>query len=160
MLYLLTPPAKLLWNAMPEDTIRIAKQHNGDLGKLEWDAAEEPHHVQTVIRVALRHGTECSRGIVFPAWILSEAERPQKLANLTNELVQKNAEVAAAHDGLMEAVIPGWTKFNSEQDKQLEESMSESIARAQKDADKLLNAPEIPHLVTVWERRGGMRYAH
>ena len=160
MLYLLTPSLELLWNSMPEKTIEIAKQHDGDLGRLEWAIAEEPHSPQTVVRLALRHGAECSRGIVFPAWVVSEAERPQKLAQLTAEVLQKNAEAEAASGGAMEAIAPGWTEHGKKMDKQLAESMRESIAEAQEDADAVLNAPEIPHLVSAWERMGGIRFAN
>ncbi|MBK0330404.1 hypothetical protein I8D64_03195 [Brachybacterium sp. MASK1Z-5] len=60
----------------------------------------------------------------------------------------------------MEAVIPGWTKYNAEQDRELDASMKESIARAQEDADELLSAPELPHLVSMWQRMGGIAPAH
>lgn len=156
MLYLLTPPSALLWNSMPEETLEIAKRHDRDLGQLDWDVVEDQHHAPTAIRVALRHGVACSRGIAFPAWILRKAERPQALAQQTDKLLKMNAQIAASNDGLMEAAIPGWTKNSQEQDQKLVESMQKTIAEAQEDADQLLTAPEIPHLVTAWERMGGV----
>lgn len=159
MLYLLTPSLELLWNSMPEKTIEIAKQHGGDLGRLEWAIAEEPHSPATVVQLALRHGTECSRGIVFPAWVVSEAERPQKLAQLTAESRQKSAEIEASTGSFMETVVPGWTENGKKMDKELVEAMRKSIAEAQEDADVVLNAPVIPELVSAWEQMGGTRLA-
>lgn len=156
MLYLLTPSLSLLWNSMPTDTIELAKKHGGDLGRLDWDATEEPHDPATAVRVALRYGVDCSRGMVIPAWELGQAERPIMLTRLTANLLESNAAIAANNDGVMEAVIPGWTKHSREKDQELSLSLRKSIAEAQEDADELLNAPELPHLVSAWQRMGGI----
>ncbi|MBK0330403.1 hypothetical protein I8D64_03190 [Brachybacterium sp. MASK1Z-5] len=76
MLYLLAPPYQLHWTPQPESWIDLAKEHGTDLGQIDWAPAEEPHSPSIVVRLALRYGTECSRGIVLPAWTLSQAEKP------------------------------------------------------------------------------------
>lgn len=158
MLYLLTPPYGLKWADIPETALELIRENGGDLGKLDWQDAEEPHRPAMIIHLAMRHGEPCSRGIVFPAWIVGDVARPSKLARGFAGVQASEANLAE-NDQLMEARMPGWTEQGRTLMADLEQSTHESIAEAERKASELLDAPELPHVVSAWQRMGGLTSA-
>ncbi|HJB09881.1 MAG TPA: hypothetical protein H9786_05025 [Candidatus Brachybacterium merdavium] len=154
MLHLVTPQSSVYWSDMPEQVLDIARRSGGDLGQLEWLPTEEPHDYATAVRVALRHGEMCSRGIVFRAWELIKVERPAMLTERLRATQQADAALAG-NDQLMEALMPGWIEHGRKLSQDVERSVNESIAEAQEDADTVLNAPVLPHVESGWKRMGG-----
>ncbi|ACU85515.1 hypothetical protein [Brachybacterium alimentarium] len=155
MLFLLTPPHAILWSDLPERTIDIAREHGGDLGRLDWRDTEEPHDPATVVQVALRHGEACSRGIVFPASPLIAVEEPGKLASLL-EKSQESERALAPHDEVMEALMPGWIEHGRKLSADVDESVRRTIAREQEEADAFMAAPVREDVRAAWLQMGGL----
>lgn len=156
MLYLLEPPATLKWINFPPSLAREAVQkYDADLGDLEWRSDTERQTTHDSIRVALRYGIKCSRGLVVDAIHLIDLDRPQELRRLMQEAENARAGLTS-HDELMEQLMPGWKEAGRRLEAGVDEAHAESVEEAEAEAASLLAAPADPDLVDFWRSMGGI----
>jgi hypothetical protein len=151
MLYLIQPDRTMKWTNLPRATLALAKGNGADLGELAWVDVEEEHPIDDVVRVALRHGHACSRGLVLDAGYVLDLKRPNDLRIALAESKRARGVIAES-DRLMESMAPGWTEHGQLLDEQMEAVMKQHIERADAERARLLVNPVVDHLLAHWER--------
>jgi len=163
MLYFVKPFGGLEW-AVPfgQELIETARDEGADLGLVRdwWQEAERPASTDDV-RAALRYGIEASGGIVVAAIHVITIHDPIKFRAL---IAEPEAQFAAyrAHpqvkavDEWIEQSSPGWIENGREIDKGVAESMRETLAEREAEAEEELSAPLKPELVSHWKSIGGV----
>ena len=157
MLYLVRPLGQLSWSDLPASLVlSLAGEHSVDLASLEWKPSELVPSAD-LVRLALRHGTACSAGIVVDGIIVSDFLRPAELAKLTREsrVVAERAK-AAMPEEIMEQLVPGWAEHGRKLDAAVAQSMSDEIDHSMKELEALLAAPLDEALLQHWQSLHGV----
>lgn len=144
-MFMAVPNGPLLWQDFPWDLVRQAIKQNpdADIAQVEgWRSSQSFQLNPTVLRLALRRGIACSRGIVFDNWLFPVADRAQLLA-------RSHAEASAS-----QAALPQWAQ-HPEHDVAIHESLQNSISEARTELDKELAVPAKAELVQHWRNLGG-----
>jgi len=155
MLYLLEPSTRLAWTNMPTDVVKLAREQGVDLASLDWEPSERVM-TDDMLRIALREGVACSRGLVVSGVSLAEEGRG-------DEIRQAGAAARAAHEAIrpqvevVERAIYG--KDSAAQRADLDARVAASNERAAVNADddlrEQLKQPVRNELVEHWRRLGG-----
>lgn len=155
LMYLIEPNGQVSWTDIPESMLLDAvKEHDADLGKLDWRDDTERKFTDQLLQIAIRHGVACSTGIAIPVSAISSVEQPAKLLE-AHANVAKSQQNLGASENLMEALAPGWKADTERLNSEIAKSTAESVERFQRDADKVLNTPINEELVVHWQKLGG-----
>lgn len=156
MLYLVTPH-EVLWCDMPgQTTIRLAAEHDADLGNLTWLPTESPVP-NTIVDLALRRGHPCSRGLVLDAGLVYSLTQGDRIRRAQGD-AQRAQQALRHNDQLIEQLMPGWTEHGRELDRRIAETSRQKADEADVEAAELLAGDPDPTLVEHWERLGGSAY--
>lgn len=157
MLYLVRPLGQLSWSDLPASLVlSVVGERSVDLARLDWKPSELAPSAD-LVRLALRHGTACSAGIVVDGIIVSDFLRPAELAKLTREssVVAERAKAALPNE-IMEQLMPGWGEHGRKLDADVAQSMSEEIDRSARELETLLSAPVDDDLLGHWQSLHGV----
>lgn len=160
MLYLVQPDRRLQWTAnVGQEVLDLAAQSGKDLAQLDWWEDASSRADDDVVRVALRYGQACSAGIIVDGRHVVVVRHPSELRRTFAEAAANRAEIAPAieeADRFIETQIPGWVQSGRDLDDRVEESLSQSVREADRDAMEELSrqAPK-EELVAHWARLGG-----
>lgn len=158
MLYRLTPPATLEWNAdFPAGTrsFEAAVEHGADFDKLEWQPTEHLVFSSDVLRIALRHGVTSRVGIVLSAMHTTELGRADELRLSQQQFDERQAQLRRQSGAHMESLMPGWTEAGDKLDADVRASTEEAAQEAEADLAEELAAPVRRELAEHWVRLGG-----
>jgi len=157
MLYLVRPKTRLAWNDLPTKTVlEVAREQSVDLADLVWEPSE---HELTwdIVRLALRHGTACSTGIVLPGIVLYEEQKARELRSIHADLVEARAQAYTPQlEAFLEALTPGWAESGRELDARVDASNARSVREAEDVRSRLLASAPQQALVTHWRSLGGV----
>jgi hypothetical protein len=157
MLYLITPTV-LLWNDLPGNLVlTAARDHQVDLAELDWDPSDHPID-PIIVRLALRQGVACSRGLVVRGSDLSVRFRPQELIDVKLEGDATRAKLAdwkSGQDDFMEQLIPGWTEHGRQLDASIADGLQSVFRDSVRDLQKELEAAPSEDLLAHWVGIGG-----
>lgn len=154
MLYLIEPNGPLKWDDIPTHmALEATKIHGVDLGRLPWQDSERLVTADT-IRVALRFGIPCSRGIVIEPIHLIDLDRADALTKSLADVKQSQAALSA-NDDWMETLLPGWKETGQKLEASIDASTLKSIQEAEAKATELLGSPVSKTLLSHWRTFGG-----
>lgn len=154
MLYLVKPDRTTEWSDLPADiVIDHARRGEINLNSIPWEPAERSVD-DTTLRLALRNGVPCDRGIVVNAVDVANHDRAERLAaGLVN--LQESGRALEAHDQVMEQLMPGWTDSGKKLDAEISESTRESIQEAENSLARRLEQKVDLSLAEHWLSLGG-----
>lgn len=151
MLFLVQADLKLQWINLSISTVLLVELAGADVGALSWEEVTEKHVIEDVVRLALRHGHRCSRGLVVSAAHVSDLKRSEDLRS-TLATVQSRHRPVPGSGWLLDGRAPGVTEQRRHLDERVIELTNESIARADRKRFDLLGAPVNEQLLRHWQR--------
>ncbi|MBY6679925.1 hypothetical protein HQ312_02565 [Rhodococcus sp. BP-316] len=148
MYYLIRPDRTFQWLDFPRSTIELAQENGIDLGSIEWDPAERQFD-EVTLRLALRYGIACSKGVAVGGVELVPRDRLVQLLRLNP------APSVMPHEDLMEQLVPGWRESGRELDRRVAESLERTIDEAKAEYEAAMAVAPDPALVEHWRALGG-----
>lgn len=153
MLYLLIPPATLLWCSMPGSMIK-AVDTGVDWTRLDWEASERPF-TSDLLAIALRNGVATSNGIIVDGTQIADVGRVDELRRVRRQSDAAHAQVRESHGELLEGLMPGWAVRDDELERGAHRSIETAIRETNASLATALAAPLNPDLVGHWHSLGG-----
>ena len=162
MLYLLepTPSLTVLHNRTP-GSAEILKHANTDrdvdLACLDWEPGLHPADVQILLRLALIHGTACSRGLVIDGALVAVLDRGHRLTRGYRKIDPPSVR-SPEHQGAVDqwlGIPPSVGRRRRAMDQLIETQHANDLANAMARASKLLAGAPAPALLRHWISVGG-----
>ncbi|EOM74605.1 hypothetical protein DW322_03370 [Rhodococcus rhodnii] len=151
MYYLIRPDLKLEWFDISKQTLEsVLRKNPVDLGQLQWDPADRPFDFVT-LRLALRQGIACSKGIAVAGTDLVPLDHLARLLE-----IKSLSSVELPGEDLMEALMPGWKKETARLNATIDESRRQLIEEAQEELTAALAKSASEDLVAHWSSIGGV----
>lgn len=135
------------------DIFEAADEHHVDLDRLEWLPAERGADVATV-RLALRRGRASRLGIIVDAVDVDVAAYPERVGSTHAEAVAFRPTLRSTLEKL-EGVVPGTLAAEDASNLAVDQSIADTLARADAELAADLAAEPVPELVTHWRQLGG-----
>lgn len=162
MLYLLkpTPSLTVLHNRTP-GSAEILKRARVDrdvaLASLDWKPCLHPADGQILLRLALIHGTTCSRGLVIDGSLVATLDRGNQLTRGYRKIEPprgRRPDHQRAVDHWL-GIPPSVLRRRREVDQQIETQHANDLTNAMARASKLLAGAPQPELLRHWRSVGG-----
>lgn len=162
MLYLLepTPSLTVLHNRTPGSADILKHAHTDrdvDLACLDWQPGLHPTDVQILLRLALIHGTACSRGLVIDGALVAVLDRGHQLTRGYRKIeppsVRRPDHQRAVDHWL--GIPPSVSRRRRAMDQLIETQHANDLTNAMARATKLLAGAPEPTLLRHWIRVGG-----
>jgi hypothetical protein len=162
VLYLLepTPSLTVLHNRTPgsAEILKHARvDRDVDLARLDWEPGLHPVNVQILLRLALIHGTTCSRGLVVDGALVAALDRGHQLTRGYRKIdppsVRRPDHQRAVDHWL--GIPPSVVRRRREMAQLIETQHANDLTNAMARASKLLAGAPQPALLRHWESVGG-----
>jgi hypothetical protein len=153
VLFLVEPDLKLKWINLPVTTVQLVDLAGADVGALSWVGVTDKHVIEDVVRLALRHGYRCSRGIVVNAGHVLDLKRPEDLRS-TSAAARRGPNGVTGTDWLSRSSARVWTEQGRKLDERVKALTKESIECADRKRAALLAASVNSSLLEHWEHLG------
>jgi len=162
VLYLLEPKPSLtvLHNRTPgsADILKHARtDRDVDLGRLDWEPGAHPADVEVLLRLALIHGTACSRGLVIDGALVAVLDRGHQLAGGYRRFAPPSVR-SPDHQRAVDhwlGIPPSFARRRRAVDQQIAAQHANDRTNAMAHASKLLSGDPEPALLRHWIRVGG-----
>jgi hypothetical protein len=162
VLYLLepTPSLTVLHNRTPGSTgiLEHARtDRDVDLACLDWEPGLHPADVQILLRLALIHGTACSRGLVIDGALVAVLDRGHQLSRGYRKIEPpslRSPDHQRAVDQWL-GIPPSVERRRRARDQLIETQNANDLTSAMARASKLLAGAPEPALLRHWLSVGG-----
>lgn len=156
MLCRLRPPATLEWSDVPgTSALEAVVRHDADLDRLDWQPTESRGFSKDVLRIALRHGTATSSGIVLDALHAIDLGRADDIRLSQQAVDESQHRLRDSHGALMEHLMPGSNAIDQELADRVRESSDQAVREAEEDLAEVLAAPVNTEFARHWTALGG-----
>jgi hypothetical protein len=162
VLYLLepTPSLTVLHNRTPgsAELLKHARtDRDVDLSCLDWEPGAHPADANVLLRLALVHGTICSRGLVIDGALVAILDRGHQLIRGYRQIEPpsvRSPEHQRAVDQWL-GIPPSVQRRRRAIDQRIETQHANDLANATARASQLLSGVPEPALLRHWIRVGG-----
>jgi len=113
MLLLVQPDLTLKCINLSISTVQLVIMAGADVGALSWEGVLEKYLIADVVRLYLRHGYRCSRGLVVDAVHASAVRQPAELRSSLAAAQSVNTGCAESKE-VLERTGPGRTEQRRE----------------------------------------------
>ncbi|HEY4269065.1 MAG TPA: hypothetical protein VGM94_12825 [Galbitalea sp.] len=161
MLYLVMPTRQMYWtDLLGQDVLDYAALYGKDLGEVDWWKPAERSANDDDVRVALRYGIASTAGIVVDAGHMAVVHRPDSMRQTFRETAAIRAKAApqteAVERFIDDHISPGWYESARALDIRVEQSLTRSLAEAEKDArEEISGSAPVDALVDHWKALRG-----
>ena len=155
MLYLIRPDMTTEWlDHFGRKEMALAQANGVTLDGLDWKPAERVVD-ETTLRLALREGQACGRGVAVDAGDLVPHDRPARIRQAHADAVAHRPVMRKTLEK-MEQVYPGRLAEEDASNAEVDASIAESLAEADAALAVALAAEPRPELVEHWRSLGGV----
>jgi hypothetical protein len=162
VLYLLepTPSLAVLHNRTPGSTgiLKHARTDGDvDLACLDWEPGLHPADVQVLLRLALIHGTACTRGLVIDGALVAVLDRGHRLTRGYRKIEPPGVRTPDHQRAVDQwlGIPPSVGRRRRAMDQLIETQHANDLTTAMARASKLLARPLEPALLIHWTSLGG-----
>jgi hypothetical protein len=155
MLYLIRTDMTTEWlEHFGRKEMALAEANGVTLDGLDWKTAERVAD-ETTLRLALRMGQACGRGVVVDAGDLVPHDRPTRIREAHAAAVAHRPVMRETLEKL-EKVYPGRLAEEDASNAEVDAGIAESLGEADATLSVALAVEPQPHLVEHWRSLGGL----